>query len=234
MADRSTCPASRVVTRQVVPSAHNQRSGPTPPRRAQALPCAWISVQGVSSVRRNDVTLYQTGVPVSTSTEPNRLCVSPVTWVGWVTWFWFFSYLHLRPLGLAENGNHLSHLTQTTITGGQRLRRLWPSQTASLMATACGTSIKCSRNRLFEPARPSRLAQQLHEGPLFWRCCLPNTNNPLRIECPKCRHDRGRLLAESITVITVTCASCHHAWATDLSSLPLEIQEKVHAALRNM
>ncbi len=28
---------------------------------------------------------------------------------------------------------------------------------------------------------------------------MPNTNSPLRIECPKCHHDRGKLVAESRT-----------------------------------
>jgi hypothetical protein len=63
---------------------------------------------------------------------------------------------------------------------------------------------------------------------------MPNTGNPLPILCPKCHHDRSKLVAESITVITVTCASCHHTWATDVSFLTPEIREKVHVALRDI
>ena len=61
---------------------------------------------------------------------------------------------------------------------------------------------------------------------------MSNTSHPLKVECPKCGHDRGRLVAESLTVITVACGSCDHTWATDLSHLPPEVQERVHAAVR--
>ena len=63
---------------------------------------------------------------------------------------------------------------------------------------------------------------------------MPNTNSPLRIECPKCHYNRGKLVAESRTVLTVTCASCRHTWATDLSVLSPEIQQRVHAVLRDI
>ena len=63
---------------------------------------------------------------------------------------------------------------------------------------------------------------------------MPNTKNSLPIQCPKCHHVGCRLLAESFTVMTLRCAGCHHAWATDLSFLSPEIQEKVHATLRDM
>jgi transcription elongation factor Elf1 len=63
---------------------------------------------------------------------------------------------------------------------------------------------------------------------------VPNTNNPLPIKCPRCDHNGGRLVVKSITVMTVKCASCAHFWATDLRSLSPEIQEKVHAMLREL
>jgi hypothetical protein len=63
---------------------------------------------------------------------------------------------------------------------------------------------------------------------------MPNTNNPLPIRCPKCHHGGGKLVAESLSVLTVTCASCHHTWATDLSVLSPEIQQKIHVAVRNI
>lgn len=58
---------------------------------------------------------------------------------------------------------------------------------------------------------------------------VPNTNRPLPIECPKCEHVGGVLVVKSITVMTVTCARCQYVWATDLPSLPPDIQEQVRA-----
>ena len=58
---------------------------------------------------------------------------------------------------------------------------------------------------------------------------MPNTNQPLPIECPKCRHIGGLLVVKSRTVMTVRCVSCRHTWATDLPSLPPDIQEKIEA-----
>ena len=56
---------------------------------------------------------------------------------------------------------------------------------------------------------------------------MPNTNQPLPIECPKCQHRGGMLVVKSRTVMTVTCAHCRHTWATDMRSLPPDVQEKV-------
>ena len=62
---------------------------------------------------------------------------------------------------------------------------------------------------------------------------VPNTNRPLPIPCPKCHHDGSRLVVRSLTVMSLTCANCGHFWATDLESLPPEIQKKVPDALRD-
>jgi len=56
---------------------------------------------------------------------------------------------------------------------------------------------------------------------------MPNTNRPLPIQCPKCEHVGGLLVVKSFTVMTATCASCRHTWATDLLTLPPEIQIRV-------
>ena len=63
---------------------------------------------------------------------------------------------------------------------------------------------------------------------------MPNTNNPLPLQCPKCQHVGGLLVVKSLTVMTVTCASCKHFWATRIDFLPLDIQEKVHRVLQNL
>ena len=63
---------------------------------------------------------------------------------------------------------------------------------------------------------------------------VPNTNRPLPIQCPKCHHDGSRLVVRSRTVMSLTCANCGHFWATDLESLPPEIQEKIPDALRDL
>jgi hypothetical protein len=63
---------------------------------------------------------------------------------------------------------------------------------------------------------------------------VPNTNSPLPIQCPKCQHNGSRLVVRSLTVMSLTCANCGHFWATDLESLPLEIQEKIPDALRDL
>ena len=62
---------------------------------------------------------------------------------------------------------------------------------------------------------------------------MPNTDRNLPIRCPKCHHNGCTLVVKSISVMTVTCAGCHHTWATDLDSLPSEIQLKIHDALRD-
>lgn len=58
---------------------------------------------------------------------------------------------------------------------------------------------------------------------------MPNTNRPLSIQCPQCQHIGCTLLVKAITIMTVTCASCGHAWATQIAWLPSDIQEKVRA-----
>ena len=62
---------------------------------------------------------------------------------------------------------------------------------------------------------------------------MPNTNRPLPIPCPKCHHDGSTLVAMSQTIITVTCASCRHSWATELDTLPLDIQVNVQVAVED-
>jgi transcription elongation factor Elf1 len=62
---------------------------------------------------------------------------------------------------------------------------------------------------------------------------MPNTNSALPIVCPKCHHEGCVLVVRSFTVMTVRCASCHHAWATDFNSLSAEIQTKVDAVLQD-
>ncbi len=63
---------------------------------------------------------------------------------------------------------------------------------------------------------------------------VPNTNSPLPIQCPKCQHNGSRLVVRSLTVMSLTCANCGHFWATDVESLPPEIQEKIPDALRDL
>lgn len=63
---------------------------------------------------------------------------------------------------------------------------------------------------------------------------MPNTKRPLPIQCPKCQHTGSTLVVKSLTVMSVTCANCGHFWATDLESLPPEIQEKIPEALRDL
>jgi hypothetical protein len=35
-------------------------------------------------------------------------------------------------------------------------------------------------------------------------------------------------------VMTLTCASCAHTWATRIDWLPPDVQEKVHIVLQNL
>jgi hypothetical protein len=65
-------------------------------------------------------------------------------------------------------------------------------------------------------------------------CRVPNSNQPLPIQCPKCQHVSCVLVVKSITVMMVTCASCGHTWAIEYKSLPEDIQEKVPGALRGL
>ena len=60
---------------------------------------------------------------------------------------------------------------------------------------------------------------------------MPNTDRHLPIHCPKCPHIGCTLIVKGITIITVTCASCAHTWATRLDFLPDDIQGTVLAIL---
>jgi transcription initiation factor TFIIIB Brf1 subunit/transcription initiation factor TFIIB len=65
---------------------------------------------------------------------------------------------------------------------------------------------------------------------------MPNTDRPLPIQCPKCQHDGSTLVVKSYTVMTLTCASCGHFWATVVASLPPDVQEEItrtHSATPN-
>jgi hypothetical protein len=42
------------------------------------------------------------------------------------------------------------------------------------------------------------------------------------------------LIVKSMTVMMLTCANCRHTWATDMASLPPDIQEKIPDALRDL
>jgi transcription elongation factor Elf1 len=58
-------------------------------------------------------------------------------------------------------------------------------------------------------------------------------NRPLPIQCPKCKHEGSTLVAESATVITLTCDSCQYSWSTDLEPLSPARRERIHTALRD-
>jgi hypothetical protein len=62
---------------------------------------------------------------------------------------------------------------------------------------------------------------------------VPNTERPLPIECPKCQYGHSKLVVKSLTIMMVKCANCGHSWATTLDALQPDIQEKVHAVLRD-
>ena len=63
---------------------------------------------------------------------------------------------------------------------------------------------------------------------------VPNTNRPLPIPCPRCQHVGSLLVVKSTTVMMLTCTNCRHTWATDMASLPQDIQEKIPDALRDL
>ena len=62
----------------------------------------------------------------------------------------------------------------------------------------------------------------------------PNTNRPLPIECPKCHYDGCLLVVKSLTVMTVTCVHCRHTWATEMTSLPPDVQERIPKVLQDL
>jgi ribosomal protein S27E len=63
--------------------------------------------------------------------------------------------------------------------------------------------------------------------------CVPNTDRPLQIPCPKCEHTACTLVVKSISDMTVKCPNCGHSWATELEALPEDIQMMVRAVLRD-
>ena len=62
---------------------------------------------------------------------------------------------------------------------------------------------------------------------------VPNTNRPLPFQCPKCQHEGCLLIVKSLTVMTWTCDSCRHTWATDMASLPDDVQKRIPQALND-
>ena len=76
---------------------------------------------------------------------------------------------------------------------------------------------------------PFRAPTDLRSG-----SAVPNTKRPLPIPCPKCEHVGSILRVKSMTVMMVTCAGCGHTWATEMSSLPPEVQAKIPDALRDL
>jgi len=42
------------------------------------------------------------------------------------------------------------------------------------------------------------------------------------------------LVVKSTTVMMLTCANCRHTWATDVASLPPDIQEQIPDVLRDL
>jgi uncharacterized Zn finger protein len=59
----------------------------------------------------------------------------------------------------------------------------------------------------------------------------PNTNQPLPIQCPKCHRDGSKVIVSSVTVMTCTCERCGHVWATEMPSIPEDIQQRVREVL---
>ena len=51
--------------------------------------------------------------------------------------------------------------------------------------------------------------------------------NDLAIRCPHCGHDLARLLVNSYSVVTLTCATCSHRWSVEISSLPDSLREQL-------
>lgn len=62
---------------------------------------------------------------------------------------------------------------------------------------------------------------------------MPNTNIPLQIQCPKCQQIGCTLVVRSVSIITVSCVRCRHAWAAALEDLSHDVQQKVRAAAAN-
>ena len=63
---------------------------------------------------------------------------------------------------------------------------------------------------------------------------MPNTNQPLPIECPKCHYDGCLLVVKSLTIMTCTCVQCRHTWATEMASLPEEVQKRIPEAIDHL
>jgi hypothetical protein len=103
-----------------------------------------------------------------------------------------------------------------------RLIRLWV-----LVLVFGGHFVQIASLLVFLSWTTIRFPKELRASP------VPNTTKPLPIRCPKCQHNGSTLVVKSLTVMSVTCANCGHFWATDLESLPPEIQEKIPDALRD-
>ena len=54
-----------------------------------------------------------------------------------------------------------------------------------------------------------------------------NTDGPIPVSCPKCHYEGCKLVVSSATVVTCTCVNCRHVWATEMTSLPEETQQRV-------
>ena len=60
---------------------------------------------------------------------------------------------------------------------------------------------------------------------------MSQNTRSLPIECPKCHHEDCVIVVKSITVVTCTCGTCSHTWATDIASLRDDIQKRIDEAL---
>lgn len=61
---------------------------------------------------------------------------------------------------------------------------------------------------------------------------MPDTKAPLPVRCPQCLNEQSTLTIFTRTVLTVTCAGCHHSWSIDVGGLPSAVREAaVNAAL---
>ena len=66
---------------------------------------------------------------------------------------------------------------------------------------------------------------------MFCRSCWANLPDGTE-RCPKCQHEGSLLVVKSLTIMTLTCAACRHTWATELKSLPPDVQAHIPDALR--
>ena len=133
----------------------------------------------------------------------------------------------------------ISTATRYVVSGFSRTR-IWRTDVQLLPRAMAMPSRSHQRVDLVRNERRSVLqgCSVLHYDALLWKFRrqpqVPNTNRPLPIQCPKCQHNGSRLVVRSLTVMSLTCANCGHFWATDMKSLPPEIQEKIPDALRDL